>query len=134
MKAFLSWLAIHLVLFVAFAFGVHTWLSASPTRVFIAVDSSFNMDGLWPTVMTRVDALGKKGRYKEFAVVTDKNRVHSWQGQPKLVSTRAYGPRQLDALADVARFPELNDADIKIVVTNEKTIPASLSDWKVVRP
>ena len=67
-----------------------------------------------------LEKLGGK-RYAEFALLTDKVKVHGWQETleaPKDLTF--YGPRDLAAFGDAAKYPELAQSDSVVVVTSAR--------------
>ena len=133
MKSFVTWLVIHVVLFAAILFGGKWWMSQNPERIIVAVDSSFDMAKDWTKVKSRIDEMDNNpGPYTVFALVTDKNQVHGWQKTLDLGNAVAFGPRALDALKDEARYPLVDEATKRILITNADK--PGISGWTVVRP
>lgn len=139
-RRFLAWFAATLVLFGVLGIGSHLWLSVHPRRVAVAVDTSFDMKADEPGVERALERLSQT-RYAEFALFTDKVRVHGWQRELEAApSLSFYGPRDLATLADRKRFPELSQADRVLVITEasrdapDLAILRALPGLELVRP
>ncbi len=132
MKTLLRWLVIHIVLFALVAVGGHWWFKNNPRRVLVAVDASFDAAKDWDGTVAAVNAVDDNpGPYTVFALVTDKGPVHGWQKTLELGNIVAFGPRNFEVLEDDARFPLIDDATERLLVTNAPKVP---SGWTVVRP
>ncbi len=118
MKRFLLWLLVTAGLYTGLAVPYHLYLDAHPRRIAVAVDTSYEMDGTRVSVRETLLEIAST-RYAVFSLHTEKVREHGWQEEletdPQLV---AYGPRDLRALVDPARYPEILEADRLIVLTN----------------
>jgi len=124
MKRFLVWLLIVVGLYAAIAVPSHLALSARPRSIAVAVDTSFEMQAARQDVQRALAALAGT-RYARFSLVTDKVRVHGWQESLDAGGTLSYyGPRDLAALADSTRFPELAAADSVVVITEARDTSA----------
>ena len=120
MKRFLAWLLIVVGLYTAIAIPSHLALSAHPRRIAVAVDTSYEMQAAQQDVRRALAALAGT-RYARFSLVTDKVRVHGWQETLDAGGTLSYyGPRDLAALADSMRYPELAAADSVVVITDAR--------------
>ena len=131
-QRFLSWLAITLVCYLGIGAGLHFYYSLNPTRILVAVDSSFGMKARWPKVRQTLSDLSENKRYVEYALVTDKARVHSWKTKLSLGTTLSYGPRNLDSVLNGAKYAEVDDADQRILITNSAEIDPAFSAWTVI--
>lgn len=136
MKPFIVWLGLALASFGILAGGYHFYLESSPRRVLVAVDSSYPMRGVWPAVKRFLSELERQ-RYTEFSLLTEKRRVHGWQGRLELGKVSPYAPRDLSTLADGAknaRYPEIAEATTAYFLTDGSTPTDQLSSsWTVVR-
>jgi hypothetical protein len=120
MKRFLVWLLIVVGLYAAIAVPSHMALSARPRSIAVAVDTSFEMQAAQQDVRRALAGLAGI-RYARFSLVTDKVRVHGWQESLDAGGALSYyGPRDLAALADSTRFPELAAADSVVVITDAR--------------
>ena len=118
MKRYLLWLLITACLFAGIAVPSHLYLGAHPRQIVVAVDTSYDMQGARQGVEQALADLAGT-RYARFSLLTDKVKVHGWQ--ESLDPGRAlsfYGPRDLAALADAKRYPELAAADEVVVITD----------------
>ena len=120
MKRSLAWLLLTAALFMGIAIPYHLFLKAHPRRIAVAVDTSFDMQSAQAGVRRALEKLGGE-RYAEFALLTDKVKVHGWQETleaPKDLTF--YGPRDLAAFGDAAKYPELAQSDSVVVVTSAR--------------
>jgi len=123
---------IHVILFALVAVAGHWWFKNNPRRVLVAVDASDIAAKTWNKTEARVAALDDNpGPYTVFALVTDKGPIHGWQKTLELGTYAAFGPRKLDVLDDEKRFPMVDEATEKLLVTNADETP---SGWDIVRP
>ncbi|MGB1108801.1 MAG: hypothetical protein ACPG4N_00500 [Gammaproteobacteria bacterium] len=132
MITFIKWLAIQAIVWTLAVAGGHYWLHEEPRRILIGIDASFPMNRDWQAVRERVDALAARSRYSEFAVVTGKSRVHGWRDKPAMDGVVTYGPRHLDRITDPTRYPEIEQADKRVLITNAEG--ADIDGWDVLRP
>lgn len=136
MKPFFLWLGLTLASFGLLAGGYHFYLESNPRRVLVAVDSSYPMRGAWPAVKGFLSELERQ-RYTEFSLLTEKRRVHGWQGRLDLGKVSPYAPRDLSALAGGAkdsRYREVAEATAAYFLTDGSTSTGNLpSSWTVVR-
>ncbi len=132
MQVFIKWLAIQsLVWGLTFA-GGHYWLGEKPGRIVIGIDASFAMQADWHKVDNIIQTYANKHRYAEFALVTGKSRIHSWQKKPTPGSLVTFGPRRLDRIISSQRYPEIATADKRILITNATDIV--FSGWEILAP
>jgi len=135
-KRFLAWLLITAALFLGISVPSHLFLKAHPRRIAVAVDTSFEMQGARAGVRRELARL-EGTRYAEFCLLTDKVKVHGWQETLNAAGDLVfYGPRDLSALADAARYPELAEADTVIVLTGARDTSAlrGLRALRVISP
>jgi hypothetical protein len=129
-KPFAVWLGAVAVVFGVVAGGYHMMRQGDPDRVFVVVDTAFDMDEVWRQVPGVLDGLDND-RYTEYALATDKGSVHGWQSELRLNSTTPYAPRNLTA---ITAYPEVAEASKLILVTNAAPGEiAGLSGWEIVR-
>jgi hypothetical protein len=122
MKRFLVWLGTTAFLFFALGLALHLYLTANPRKLAVVVDTSFSMQAQKALVDGELERLART-RYTVFSLLTEKAPIHGWQ--PLLEAPRAltfYGPRDLSALMDPQRFPELAEADRVVLVTDSPDV------------
>lgn len=133
MKHFLAWLVLALASYGGLAAAYHLHLDANPRRILVVVDSSQPMQGMLGRVDVALDAIAA-GRYREFALFTDRSRVHGWAGRFSPGRIKPYGPRDLSRIDKQRSRPEFDEADEVILVTNagpDET--AAFGDWTIHR-
>ncbi|MGK5095048.1 hypothetical protein WDW89_23940 [Deltaproteobacteria bacterium TL4] len=132
MKAFLQWTGIALAIFSSMGIVSHWHLTNNPHKLLIAVDSSYEMQGVWPQVVAKLQEISNR-RYSQFALVTEKNKIHSWASSLRLGKVAPYAPRQWDKLSP-QRYPEINEATHKYLITNAPPQEiTNLKEWTVLR-
>jgi len=137
MKTFLTWLAVHCVLFAIVIGGGHYWFSKSPHRVLVAVDTSFGMKDNRAAAKNIIKSLDTaSGRYTEYALITPEQRLHGWQkkldpGNVFNSESGFFGPAQFEILNDESRYPEIDESNERILVTNVASRPDGLGGWKL---
>jgi hypothetical protein len=130
MKPMAIWFAVFVIVFGAFGAVYHLIRQGNPGKVFVVIDTSFEMDAVssrLPGVLDDID----DARYTEFALATDKGMEHSWSPQLTLGPQSFYGPRDLSRITG---FPEVTEASELILVTtagSDET--AGFSGWEIVR-
>jgi len=118
MKRFLLWLLITAALSAGVAVPTHLYLSGHHRRIAVAVDTSYGMQAAKQAVLRELSSLGVT-RYARFSLLTDKVKVHGWQGTLDAGTALSfYGPRDLASLGDAKRYPELAEADSVVVITD----------------
>lgn len=132
MVSFFKWLIVQSVIWALALGGGHYWLAEEPRRILIGIDASFSMKRDWDKVRTIIDGYARQRRYSEFALVTGKSRIHGWQESPQMGNLITYGPRRLDRITDTSRYPEINEADKRVLITNDGA--ADFSDWQEINP
>lgn len=132
-KPFLTWLALSIGIYAGVAGGLHAYFAGHPKRVLVAIDSSFGMKAKWPQVEQTLQEIATAPRYTQFALITEKNRVHGWQEALNLGTTLTYGPRNFARLQGNGVYEEILQADERILVTNEPAAADELerSGWTV---
>ncbi len=124
-------LAIFLVgVLIAFGLVAALIIVSRPTeRVFVVVDDSFPMRGVWSQVRSALDEIESEG-YAEYALATEKGLVHSWQGSLELRAQAPYAPCDFGAIGIPA---EAGEADERVLITTAGSCPTDgLLDWRVV--
>lgn len=132
MKALLIWLGIAVVVFGLVVGGYHLFRENNPDQVLVVVDSSFPMRDSWNDVRAELDDIDDR-RYAEFALVTEKRRVHGWQSTLDLGDIDAFAPRDFSDL-NAATYPEIDEADEVIFITNAGESETEPFGWKVADP
>jgi hypothetical protein len=103
--------------------------------ILVAVDTSYPMREVWHQVPEILESINRR-RYARFSLITDKSRVHTWSSQLQAINvTTPYAPRNLSGISGNATFNELQEADLRILVTNAH--PSEIKDtdnWEIVRP
>jgi hypothetical protein len=98
-------------------------------RVFVVVDSSFQMERVWNQVPGQLDEIDEQ-RFSEFALATEKAMVHSWSDNLRLGAVTPFAPCGFD---DVAAYSEIGEADDLILITTPASCATELfSDWKII--
>jgi hypothetical protein len=124
-------LAIFLIgVLVAFGLVAALIVLSRPTeRVFVVVDDSFPMRGLWSQVPGVLDELENEG-YAEYALATEKGLVHSWQDSLTLRAPAPYAPCGFAGIND---HVEAGESDERILITTSASCPTEgLVDWRVI--
>lgn len=104
-------------------------LSRPTERIFVVVDGSYPMRGVWSQVAGVLDDLEDES-YAEFALATEKGLVHSWQDSLDLRAPVPYAPCDFTGIVD---HPEAVQADERVLVTSDRSCPTdSLIDWRVI--
>ncbi len=133
MKALAIWLALVVVVIGTFSVGYHFWRNSNPDMVLVVVDSSFPMEEVWRLVPAELDDLDNR-RYAEFALVTEKEAIHSWSDSLDLGEVTPYAPRSFSAFSQGDPYPEFEEASEIILVTNADAADVEgIADWKIVR-
>ena len=128
LRPLVIWLVAILAAFAVLGGIYHAYLTASPTRVFVVVDSSNPMNSVWSQVPDALDDISGR-RYAEFSLATEKERVHGWSSTLDLGSPSAYAPRNLQF-----SYPEIEEADEIYLITNaDSSETAHLVGWNIVR-
>lgn len=128
MKPLAIWLAIVVVVFGGYA--LITSALRDTTRVFVVVDSSFQMQPVWREVQFELDDLDDRD-HAEFALATEKEAIHGFQSELHLVGVEAYAPCTFDT---VDQYPLAAEADERILITTaDNTCDISaLIDWTII--
>jgi hypothetical protein len=105
-------------------------LSRPTERIFVVVDSSFPMRGVWNQVPGVLDDLEDED-YAEFALATEKGLVHTWQDSLDLRAPVPYAPCDFTGIID---HPEAAQADERVLITSGRSCPTDgLVDWRVIK-
>jgi len=128
MKAFAIWLGIVAVVFGGYA--LITTMLRETNQVFVLVDSSFQMRPVWNDVQLELDRIDDE-EHAEIALATEKEPVHGYQSELRLVGVEAFAPCTFDG---IDQLPEAADADERILITTaDNTCDASaLTDWTII--
>ena len=134
MQPFVLWLAMTVSGFGVLAGGYHAWLTANPSKVVVVLESSYPMQGAWSRVPALLERIGER-RYSEFALFTEKGKVHDFAPDLSYGKIAPYAPRDFSKLERVAASSEFDDATEVLLITNapdgEITAPR---DWRILRP
>jgi hypothetical protein len=131
-KALAIWLGMAVAVMGTFAIGYNFWRTSNPEQVLVVVDSSFPMEEVWRHVPAELDDIDDR-RYAEFALVTDKESIHSWSDTLDLGDVTPFAPRDLERFSQDAPYPEFDEASEVILVTNADPAEVEgITDWKVV--
>lgn len=130
MKAFGIWLAGFAAVFGLYGGITHTVRDADPERVFVVVDSSFQMREVWGEIAGELDRIDDR-RYSEFSLATEKRLVHSWQGRLTMGAVDPFAPCGFDRVAD---YSQASEADRVVVITTPGSCPVDAlpDDWAIV--
>ena len=132
MKSFFVWLSITVVLFATAGASYHFYLKSSPRKILVAINSSYAMQTVWPRLPGALDALCRRP-YTEFALVTEKNRVHGWATECSFRGVTAYAQRDFSKFSRPNAFPEVEEANETYLITNAKESEIkTLSNWKII--
>jgi len=128
------WLGAAVVVLGGVVLGYHAFRESNPDQVLVVVDSSFPMQDAWNDVRAKLDDIDDR-RYSEFALITEKRRVHTWSSALDLDGIEPYAPRDFSGLENPADYPEIDDASEIIFITNADAGETEVFDgWKVVDP
>ena len=129
MKPLAIWIAVVAAVFGAFA--LVTNLTRDTERVFVVVDSSFQMRPVWPDVRRELDRIDDAD-YSEFALATEKDPIHSWQAELELVGVESFAPCTFDG---IDAYPEAADADERILITTSASTcdTSALVGWQIIQ-
>ena len=117
MKHAVIWLVVAVASYAGLAGGYHAWLQTHPRRIVVVVDSSNAMQGMLPRVDAILDDLARR-RYHEFALYTDRSRMHGWSRRFSPGRIAAYGPRDPARFEALRSRPEFAEADEVFLITN----------------
>jgi hypothetical protein len=127
-KPLAIWLAIIAVVFGGYA--LITSAVRDTTQVFVVVDSSFQMRPVWSDVQLELDRIDDED-HAEFALATEKEPVHSWQSELRLVGVQAFAPCMFEG---IVAWPDAAEADQLILITTSENACdiSTLSDWEII--
>jgi len=132
MKAFLLWLAIAMAVFAGSGVGYHLYLNKNPRKVLIAIDSSFEMNPVWHQAQAELEKISRQ-RYVRFCIVTEKNKVHGWMMPPADIGKiTPYAPRDFSKLVGKDKYPEIEQAQKRYLITNAAQTQ-EFDGWEIVR-
>ena len=134
MKRFVDCLILTCVILGACGSSYHLYLTINPRIILVAVDSSFQMKAVWPRIPDTLRLIEQQ-RYATFALITEKNRIHSWSPSLSLGVMIPYAPRDFSRLASAAAYPEIREASRKYVITTllEASAQAQLRGWEIIQ-
>lgn len=116
MKPFGIWLSLTVIVFGACSGAYHLYLTQNPRKIFVAVDSSFQMNAVWQRVPATLTTIQQQ-RYAQFALVTEKTRIHGWSPTLQLGTLVPYAPRNFSKLEGATEYPEMAEAAQKYLIT-----------------
>jgi hypothetical protein len=126
-KPLAVWIIGFLVVIGVFALVVN--IVRDTGRVFVVVDSSFQMERVWNQVPGQLDEIDDQ-RFSEFALATEKAMVHSWSPNLRLGAVTPFAPCGFD---DVVDYSEIGEADDLILITTPASCPTEqFSEWKII--
>jgi len=126
-KPLAVWVIGLLLVFGGFALVVN--IVRDTGRVFVVVDSSFQMERVWNQVPDQLDKIDDR-RFSEFALATEKAMVHSWSDNLRLGAVTPFAPCGFD---DVAVYTEIGEADDLILITTPGSCPTEqFTDWEII--
>jgi len=133
MKTFAIWFAATLTLFGFLSGAYHAYLSENPRRVLVVIDSSFPMRAVWRKAEAELRSLNGR-RYTEYALISEKARIHSWSEALRLGTLSPFAPRNFANLRNSARYPEMNSAmEVHFITNAAETQTSEFSEWIVHR-
>ena len=126
MKPLAIWIAVVALVFGGFA--IATSVLRDTTRVFVVVDSSFAMQTVWSQVPDELERIDSRD-YAEFALATEKDAVHTWQSELKLIGVEPFAPCTFETIEN---HPEVAEADELILITTAGSCDTSaLVGWDI---
>ena len=134
MKPFIIWLGLTLGIFSACSGAYHLYLTQNPRKIFVAVDSSFQMNAVWQRVPAALAAIEQQ-RYAQFALATEKNRIHGWSPRLQLGTLVPYAPRDFSKLEGGTEYQEMADAAQKYLITTmlDAAQTEKLRGWQLIQ-
>jgi hypothetical protein len=128
-KPLAIWIAVVAAVFGGFA--LVTNLTRDTERVFVVVDSSFQMQPVWSDVRRELDRIDDAD-YSEFALATEKDPIHSWQAELELVGVEPFAPCTFDGIDQSA---EAAEADERILITTSANTcdTSALVGWQIIQ-
>ena len=133
MKPFIIWLVFTVFVFGASSGAYHLYLEKSPRKILVAVDSSFSMKAVWNQVPQALKTISADQRYVTFSLVTEKTRIHSWSPELKLDSVVPYAPRDFSKFLDSGKYPEIDEAQQKYLITDSDGAQSNnFKGWTVI--
>ncbi len=134
MKPFIVWLSITISLFGVCGGAYHVYLTQNPRKIFVAVDSSFQMNAVWQRVPAALTTIEQQ-RYAQFALATEKIKIHGWSSTLQLGTLVPYAPRDFSKLESGTEYPEMAEAAQKYLITTmpDAAQTEKLRDWRMIR-
>ncbi len=135
MKIFAKWLLFSLLLYSSTGMGLHFYYSVYPAKTFVLLDALSGMKAKWSVAKSKLDSLTHNASYQEFALATGKNKVHAWSDSLDIGTTLTYGPRKITRYLSTTGMNEIEEADQKIVITNDAISAQQFEDkgWVAIR-
>lgn len=127
MKPLIVWLSVVAVLFGALAFL--TSALRDTTRVFVVVDSSFEMAAVWADAMAALDEIGSR-EHSEYALATEKDFLHTWQSELQLGSVEPFAPCTFDGVDAYAEVAEADD--LILITTGASCDTGAFTEWEII--
>jgi len=133
MKVFFIWLALACFVFGGISAGYHVYLNKNPRKILIAVDTAYPMKKVWNKIPDLLKSFSDKP-YTQYALITEKNRIHRWASKLETGKLTPYAPRDLSKLIDENFYPEIKEADRAVFLTNApESETQKLGKWEIVR-
>ncbi len=134
MKPFAIWLAMVIGLFGGLGGGYHFYLEGHPRKMVVAIDASYPMKSVWREAIRALSELQDQ-RYTQFALFTEKSRVHSWSRDLDMENVTPYAPRNFASLKEGSAFPEIENTDKRLLITNAPAQETAELEgrWEILR-
>ena len=133
MKAIAGWFATAIIAFAGLGGGYHWYLGENPRRVVVVIDSSYAMQADWSSIPRHIARL-EAHRYTEFALYTEKARVHGWTDRVNYEKVSPYAPRDFTPMQSYDARYEFEEASEVILLTNAtEAESAPFDDWQIIR-
>lgn len=100
-------------------------------RVFVVVDSSFQMEAVWGRVARELDRIDD-AKFAEFALATEKQSVHSWSDELSLGATQPFAPCGFEEIEDHSEFTQADTVILITTVGNDCDATAINDSWTVI--
>lgn len=132
MKAFITWLVCACIVFGGMSGGYHVYLGKNPRKILIGVDTAYPMNKDWHKVADILKSFDNKP-YTQFALITEKNRIHTWDSRLNSGKLTPYAPRDLSKLKDTDFYPEIKQAGRAVFITNApESETKKLDKWEII--
>ena len=127
MKSLTIWLVVVAALFGGLAFVTNALRDT--TRVFVVVDSSFEMNAVWPEAKAELDEISGE-QHSEYALATEKELLHTWRAELQLGSVEPFAPCDFGG---IDAYPEVGEADELILITTDASCDTDqFTQWRVI--